>query len=109
MKRVFDIVFSFYLMVTFPFQLILVRKSGSLSVNILKVLINQATWVGYTKEEIYLPAIKKGLLTCYGFPNGNAPALNKEALHHLNIQYAKNYDFWMDLKIVFKNYKYLGG
>ena len=109
MKRVFDIVFSFYLMVTFPFQLILVRKSGSLSVNILKVLINQATWVGYTKEEIYLPAIKKGILTCYGFPNGNAPALNKEALHHLNIQYAKNYDFWMDLKIVFKNYKYLGG
>jgi hypothetical protein len=65
--------------------------------------------VGYTKEEIALPKLKKNLLTCYGLPLNAVHPLNKEALHHLNIQYAKNYDFWFDVQILLKNYKQLGG
>ena len=109
MKRVVDIAFSLYLLVTFPVQLFFVRKKSTLILNVINVLINQATWVGYGKDEVSLPIIKKGVLSCYGFPKTIAPLLNDEALHHLNIQYAKNYDFWMDVKIVLKNYKYLGG
>ncbi len=109
MKRVVDIALSLFLLFSFPLQLFFIRKKGSLLLNIINVLINQATWVGYAKEEISLPTIKKGVLTCYGFPKTIAPSLNDEAMHHLNIQYAKNYDFWMDVKIVLKNYKYLGG
>ena len=109
MKRVVDIALSLFLLFTFPVQLFFIKKKGSLLLNIINVLINQATWVGYAKEEISLPTIKKGVLTCYGFPKTIEPSLNDEAMHHLNIQYAKNYDFWMDVKIVLKNYKYLGG
>ena len=69
---------------------------------------NKFTWVGYTINEIKLPYLKKGILTCYGLPVCIVHPLNKEALHHLNLQYAKNYDFWTDLKIIFKNYKQLG-
>jgi GT2 family glycosyltransferase len=109
MKRVVDITFSLYLLATFPVQLFFVRKKSTLILNVINVLINQATWVGYGKDEISLPTIKKGVLTCYGFPKTITPSLNDEAMHHLNIQSAKNYDFWMDVKIVLKNYNYLGG
>ena len=109
MKRVVDISLSLYLLVTFPVQVFIIKKGGALVKNIFNVLINQATWVGYSNEEISLPIIKKGILTCYGLPKSTQTTLNNEALHLLNIQYAKNYDFWMDIKIVFKNYKYLGG
>ena len=109
MKRVTDVLFTSYLLVTLPFQILLVQNRMGLFKNIFKVLFNQATWVGYTKEEIALPKLKQNLLTCCGLPLNAAHPLNKEALHHLNIQYAKNYDFWFDVQILLKNYKQLGG
>ncbi len=109
MKRVVDVLFSLYLLVTLPLQAFVVKNLGTLVKNIFRVLINQATWVGYTKEETSLPAIKKNIITCYGLPFFTTHPLNKEALHHLNIQYAKNYNFWRDIKVLLKNYKQLGG
>jgi GT2 family glycosyltransferase len=109
MKRILDVIFSFYLLGTFPFQIFFVKNSVYLLGNIFKVLINQATWVGYTKDEMSLPRLKNNIVTCYGLPVLATHPLNKEALHHLNIQYAKNYDFWLDIKILLKNYKQIGG
>jgi len=109
MKRIVDVLFSLYLLITFPLQAFLVKRFGNLLKNAFGVLISQATWVGYTKEEMSLPALKKNIVTCYGLPLFTAHPLNKEALHHLNIQYAKNYNFWLDIKILLKNYKQLGG
>ena len=109
MKRVVDVLFSLYLLVTIPLQAFVVKSSGTLLKNIFRVLINQATWVGYTREEMSLPIVKNNIVTCYGLPLFAAHPLNKEALHHLNIQYAKNYNFWLDIKILLKNYKQLGG
>ena len=109
MKRVVDVTFSLFLIVTLPIQLFLVRHWFVLLKNIFKVLTNQATWVGYTIEEISLPKIKKNIITCYGFPVASFHPLNKEAMHQLNIQYAKNYDFWQDVSILLRNYKQLGG
>ena len=108
MKRVVDIFFSIYLLITFPLQILFVKGIGSMVKNCIKVLSNKFTWVGYTIKEIKLPTLKKSIITCYGLPVRTVHPLNKEALHHLNLQYAKNYDFWIDIKILFKNYKQLG-
>ncbi len=109
MKRVVDVLFACYLLVTLPVQLIIVKNRLGLVRNIGTIMFNQATWVGYTMQEIALPKLKKNRLTCYGLPLNTVHPLNKEALHHLNIQYAKNYDFWFDVQILLKNYKQLGG
>ena len=109
MKRVVDVGLSLFLLFTFPFQLFFIRNPAALLRNIYLTLGNNATWVGYTKEEMALPKIKDCIITCYGFPVSRKHPLNPEALHHLNIQYAKNYDFWRDIKIILRNYKHLGG
>jgi len=109
MKRIVDVIFSFYLLGTFPVQILFVKNSVYLLGNIFKVLINKATWVGYTTDEMSLPQLKNNIVTCYGLPALATHPLNNEALHHLNIQYAKNYDFWLDIKILLKNYKQIGG
>lgn len=109
MKRVVDVLFACYLLVTLPVQLIIVKNRLGLVRNIGTIMFNQATWVGYTMQEIALPKLKKNRLTCYGLPLNTVHPLNKEALHHLNIQYAKNYDFWFDVGLLLKNYKQLGG
>jgi hypothetical protein len=75
----------------------------------MDVFIDKATWVGYATKEPSLPTLKQNIITCHGLPFSVKHPLNKEALHHLNIQYAKNYDFWMDIKLLFSNLKYLGG
>jgi len=108
MKRIFDLAFSIFILVTLPFQLIFVKNIFTLIDNTFKVLMNKATWVGYTFAEPALPIIKKNIITCFGLPIAVKHPLNKEALHHLNIQYAKNYDLWLDGKIIFKNYKQIG-
>ena len=109
MKRVVDIFFSLYLIFTFPIQVFFVKGITSLLKNSFRVLANNLTWIGYTTKEIHLPILKSSVITCYGFPVNTVHPLNKEALHHLNLQYAKNYDFWTDVKILLKNYKHLSG
>ncbi|MFP5040357.1 glycosyltransferase family 2 protein [Parasediminibacterium sp. JCM 36343] len=109
MKRALDIGFSSYLLITFPMQAFIVKKRWALFKNIFAVLNNQKTWVGYIILDMPLPPLKPNIITCYGLPLHKIHPLNKEALRHLNIQYAKNYDFWRDLGILLKNYKYLGG
>ncbi len=109
MKRIVDLLFATGIIITFPVQFILIKNSLTAIKNAFYILFGKYSWVGYTTIEPSLPSIKPNIITCYGLPLNTAHPLNNEALHQLNNLYAKNYDCWQDVTLIFKNYKQLGG
>lgn len=109
MKRIVDIGFSLLLIVSFPITLIVVKRGASAIKNAFYVVFGNYTWVGYAFINNTLPYIKPNIITCYGVPVNSIHPLNKEALYQLNYLYAKNYDCWHDVVLLFNNYKKLGG
>lgn len=109
MKRIVDITLSLWLIASFPITLLIIKKGGVAIKNALYVLFGNYSWVGYTAINNTLPYIKPNIITCYGLPVNAVHPLNKEALHQLNNIYAKNYDYWQDVVLLFNNYKQLGG
>ncbi len=109
MKRIVDIGLSVLLIVSFPITLLVVKKGGIAIKNACYVLFGNYSWVGYASINNTLPYIKPNIITCYGLPVNAAHPLNKEALYQLNYLYAKNYDCWQDVVLLFNKYKQLGG
>ena len=72
----------------------------------VKILFGGLSFVGYAKvhhaSNLKLPAIKKGVLNSSMLLEHQQ--LDEEAISRLNLIYAKNHSFMMDLKIIFKNF-----
>jgi len=96
-------------LITFPLQIILIKRPFNGIVNAVKVLIGKKTWVGYSVIEKNLPSLRAGILTVYGFPIGAEHPLADEALHKLDSLYAREYDWWRDIQLIFANFRKLGG
>ncbi|MBC7722290.1 MAG: glycosyltransferase, partial [Pedobacter sp.] len=109
MKRVVDMLIASIIIIGFPINLILIKNGAAAIKNALYVLFGGYSWVGYTTIEPSLPNIKPNIITCYGLPVNAVHPLNKKGLHQLNNLYAKNYDCWQDISMIFTNYRYLGG
>lgn len=105
-KRLLDVLsalaallFSFIL---FPLQI----KRKSYFNNCLKVLFGLYTWVGYGKAERRdLPAIRPSVLT--PADQHNKP-LSSERLNRAILQYTRDYHTDKDLKVLLRNWRYLG-
>lgn len=108
MKRVADVLVALIIIVGFPINLLLIKKGAIAIKNAFYVLFGGYSWVGYITIEPSLPNIKPNIITCYGLPVNAVHPLNKEAVHQLNNLYAKNYNYWQDVILIFKNYKHLG-
>jgi len=107
-KRFFDIVFSLFLLLTFPVQLLFVKKPFGVLSNIFEVFIARKTWIAYSNSKINqaLPKLKMGVLQ---------PAdalyqefLNESTIQRLNMLYAKDYQWFSDLETCWKGWKLLG-
>ena len=110
LKRLQDIVVSILGLVTFPIHLIGVKKPFQFYVNCFLVLLTQKTWVGYSiANNKSLPAIRKAVLACNGVPLTIKQGLPEESLHTLDYWYARDYEPFQDLKIIWKSYRNLGG
>ncbi len=109
MKRVVDMLVALIIIIGFPINLLLIKNGATAIKNAFFVLFGGYSWVGYTSIEPLLPKIKHNIITCYGLPVNALHPINKEGLHQLNNLYAKNYDCWQDINMIFKNYRYLGG
>ena len=109
MKRMFDVWLALVLFVTFPIQIIFINKWANAFKNAWLVLIGKRTWVGYSTFQNTLPLIASGILLPSGYPISEVEKLNKTILRKSDEIYAKEYDWMQDLKIIFENYKYLGG
>ncbi|MGD9930590.1 MAG: glycosyltransferase [Mangrovibacterium sp.] len=106
-KRLFDMGLSVFFLVTFPVIYWLAGKKKAFLPNIIQVLSNQKTWVGYASAENLsgaLPPLKPSVLN----PACHLPAhLSAEKKLALDLDYARNYRILKDVKIIFKNLKNL--
>lgn len=105
-KRVFDIVLSALLLPLSPLIILFVRNKMNFFSNLIKVLIGEKTWVGYSYSENIklLPVIKQGVLS----PAEKNKNINSITLQKLNFLYAKDYSLEKDLLIVMKGIRSLG-
>jgi len=111
MKRLVDSVVSLLLIICFPLNIFIIKKPIAAFVFACKVLMGKRTWVGYANanSKQSLPPILPNKLTVLGLAEKASQHISTQALQQLNMRYAKHYEFWVDIKIIFKNYSRLGG
>lgn len=107
-KRIFDVLSSFLLLLSFPVTLFFVKSPGQFLSNCFSVLIGRQTWIGYADNKVnkWLPALKKGILPPYNIANNFIPS--DEIKKQLNISYAETYNTATDINLMLNNLKYLG-
>ncbi|MBU8891558.1 MAG: glycosyltransferase [Bacteroidales bacterium] len=109
-KRIFDIITSFFILISSPLILILLKIPIKLINNSVNVLLGCKTWVGYYKKSDVstdnLPHIKDGILTPLDVVSKKDQA--DSFIYNSNMVYAKNFTIWNDLKILLKGFKQIG-
>lgn len=108
-KRLLDFFLSFFFLLTSVFVIWIYKNKEQFMRNLFQVFIGKLSFVGYERVEhisfLRLPQIKKGILTAVEMvPN---PDRSDEGVSRLNLIYAKNHSFLMDLKIIFRNLRQL--
>ncbi|MEM1214264.1 MAG: glycosyltransferase [Bacteroidota bacterium] len=107
-KRLFDLFFALFLLLTYPVQLFFVQHKGELLLTIFRVLSGRWTWVGYADAPAVdvLPPLQPGILhptTALG-----ALASQTATAQRLNLLYAKDYEVLTDLEICWRGWRFLG-
>ena len=109
-KRLLDVITAMGLLIFYPAVFFTVKNPFGLLRNILRVVFNTRSWVGYSElsesETHHLPEIKKGILNPFdAFRKEPVPG---EAISRLNLIYARDYRITNDLNIIFKGFRNLG-
>jgi O-antigen biosynthesis protein len=103
-KRALDFILSSLTIITYPLLLLLYKQKGKLFQNILHVWIGRKSFVGYDHNQLdfnnNLPKIKSGILTPY-LSNQN---IGINSPNKLNLIYARDYNIFKDLNIIYKNW-----
>lgn len=111
-KRLFDVLFSLYLLVSLPVQIFLIRRPAGLLMNIFSVLSNRCTWVGYAGSPAAyagLPHVKKCVITRLDkFDTANDKSIEQSAIAKLNLNYAVHYSVSNDFEVINSAYNSLG-
>ena len=109
-KRMLDIASAAIFLLLFPITIFLVNNPFGLIANCVNVIVGKYTWVSYMQGALghrYLPKIKKGIIPPYNILDDYKPS--DEVRAHLDLMYAQRYTPGMDLMLILKNFKYLGG
>lgn len=112
-KRMFDFLSATgFLLLSIVLMWLTKNPLGFLK-NAFKVLIGNRTWVGYaigdqptSANRQFLPKLKQGILSpldAFGSRQFDAATV-----HRLHFLYAKDYDVWRDLEIMWKGFRKLG-
>lgn len=109
-KRLLDVVISFALLVSSPVCIFIIKKPLRFISNMLKVLFGKKTFVGYSdfqKRVAYqFPKLRDGILS--PADSVKLSELNHETLQRLNLLYARNYNIYNDLNIIYRGFRELG-
>ncbi len=106
-KRLIDVFSALAFVILFPVLAFLVKKPSQFFGNCLGVLKGSRTWIGYKQPHPSLPPIRSGILPPYNIILGYSP--DDEAAHKLDVLYAQDYSSDTDVRLILKNFKYLGG
>ena len=109
MKRMVDIWVAIAIILTIPFQYFILKNFKQGLENAWLVLIGKRTWIGYSTFQNTLPLIEPGILLSSGYPINSIHHLNQTLLKKADTIYARNYEWMLDLKIIYENYRLLGG
>ncbi|MBS1578259.1 MAG: glycosyltransferase [Bacteroidetes bacterium] len=104
LKRLVDVVASFILLLTFPLQLLFIKNGFNAIKNCWQIFIGYKTFVGYYSYNNHLPYIKPSIMQC----SSTKKILDETILNQADKQYAKDYDYLTDIKLIIFNYKLLG-
>ncbi len=100
-KRVVDILAALFFMLFSPILIWFVRNKSSYFLHMFLLLEGDKTFVGYTDPQF--PKLRQPILNVYPtISNFTIPNDNKE---HLDWLYAKNYDAWNDVKIIWEKWR----
>jgi len=107
-KRIFDVLISFFALVISPLLVWKYAKKKQFFKNMIGILLGRVSFVGYASinhsSNLKLPKIKKGVLSCTLMVD--AIQLDDDAISRLNLIYAKNHSYYLDLKIIFNHLKH---
>ncbi|MEX0981041.1 MAG: glycosyltransferase [Bacteroidales bacterium] len=109
-KRLFDIIASFILILTFPLWIGFIKRPFHALINMIQVLTGIKTMVGYktgTNVDVSsLPKLRKGVLTpAISYKNKDS---NSEMLEKINVIYARDYKPSNDIALLRKGFRSLG-
>jgi GT2 family glycosyltransferase len=113
-KRLFDVLFSTGLLMTFPLFVLITGSFLPLLGNTLKVLAGKLTWVGFAgvagpgneKGKMPKSTLRSGVLT--PLDGLLFPIEDSLTIERLNVLYAKDYTVDKDIRIVLRSLRQLG-
>lgn len=102
-KRSFDVLSSLLFLVLSPILLFFQKRPLGFIGNCFKVLFGLRSWVGYKHQnDPQLPKIQRGILST-GIHENTAEHMSSDII------YAKNYSLQLDLHILLRQFRNLGG
>lgn len=108
-KRLLDVAAGLLLLITFPLHFWLYRRPGHAWVNLLKVVGGKMHLVGYINASpAGLPPMRRGVLNMLHRVKG-ADQASEDHAQRLDSQYARLYSLELDLEILFKGFRRIGG
>ena len=108
LKRLIDILFSFFCLITFPIHFIGIKNPLSFFSHCFSVLFARKTWIGYSVNAKNLPPLRKGIIACNGTPLSSLPHFPEDGLKMADLWYARDYEPANDVKLLWKSYTRLG-
>ena len=104
-KRLLDVFVAIVFLALFPIHFILTKKPFPFLQNCLRVLTGKKTWVGYLTPDIRLPHLPPAIISSSGILTGVSRIPVAENLHMLDYWYARDYDPFIDLRIIVLHYR----
>lgn len=109
LKRLFDFVFSLKCLLFAPILFLFQNNKKKFFTNTFTVLKGNKSWVGYAhpQNSAELPQIKPGVLS-FAMSVVDHELFDTTRTNRINRVYAKDYSFWKDFRVIFKNIEKLG-
>lgn len=108
-KRLLDMLLGLLFLGLSPLMVFFEKKPIGFLRNTFLVLFGRRTWVGYCpvqSSQQHLPKIKKGILNPMN--SMKVKTINDDIIYDLNVLYARDYNVWRDINIVFFSFRDLG-
>jgi GT2 family glycosyltransferase len=104
-KRILDVLVALLLLPLFPLLMWITLKPFRFVKNIFEVLAGNCSWVGFTQNiQIKLPEIKRGIIT----PVNDNEKKDLSRVTKKNFVYARDYNPYIDLKLILTSFRRLG-
>lgn len=108
-KRVFDVLISLALLLSYPVTVFITGHPMNYLLNIFETLFGRRSITGYHPADHYehkLPEIRKGII----FPTDgiDQPNMDQQAIDRLNMLYARNYRLGNEFRLLYKGFRHLG-